>query len=74
VSKNIKNNLDEVMISSNNLLNNHPLIPFMETQNDTIIKIYNKLMNMTNNKDIEIKEDTKIQDLLFDIYELLYER
>jgi hypothetical protein len=62
------------MISSNNLLNNHPLIPFMETQNDTIIKIYNKLMNMTNNKDIEIKEDTKIQDLLFDIYELLYER
>jgi hypothetical protein len=70
----MKKDISEIQNSSNNLLNNHPLIPFMETQNDTIIKIYNKLMNMTNNKDIEIKEDTKIQDLLFDIYELLYER
>lgn len=71
ISKNIKDHSEEIKKANNILLNNHPLIPFIESQNEILENIYD---NILDNKDINISSNQKIQDLLFDIYELLFER
>lgn len=43
ISKNIKDTSDEIIKANVNLLNNHPLVPFIESQNQILLNIYDLL-------------------------------